>query len=210
MFKKSYICFFALMSLLLSGCASVQHVPLSQQDRQTIKAIYVNPTIKKPKEMYEFASGSEFGFAFGAVGGLISGIANENAAASTQEFAEKSNINIQKIVYQQWMKQLESNTRFKLITKPSDTILATEITLYGISIPHGFSTDYIPVLAVNATLTHKQKIIWQDSERVMPGTSGMPRYKMDEILNDPKKLYIMWDKASEKVMNEFITDMNKQ
>lgn len=80
---------------------------------------------------------------------------------------------------------------------------------YGISIPHGFSTDYVPVLAVNAKLVRNNQIIWQDSERFLPLSKGLPRYKMNAIISDPKNLSAMWDKASAIVVNKMINDMNK-
>lgn len=209
MIKKSFICFLGFNIMLLSGCGIVQHVPLTNNNYNSIKTVYINPEIKKPKMMYEFASGSELGFAFGAIGGAISGEINANSAIATQQYAEKNQIDIRKIVYQQWKNQIIEKTKFKLSNQPADAVLTTNIALYGISIPHGFSSDYVPVLNLNAKLVRKNQIIWQDSEQVLPLTSGMPRYKMDQIINDPKILYKMWDKASEKIINEMLNDMKK-
>lgn len=159
--------------------------------------------------MYEFASGTQVGFEFGAVGGLASALINEQAAIPTQKFAEKNGIDIQKIVYQRWRKQLNNQSKFKLATKPSDTVLTTDIARYGISIPHGFSTDYVPILTLNVKLVRNNQTIWQESGLVLPLTSGMPRYKMDAILKDPNKLNVMWDKAAEKIINAMLIDMSK-
>ncbi len=204
-----FISVILVSAILLTGCATVSHVPMDKQNSKVIKTVYVNPEIKKPATMYEFASGAQFGLLGGAVGGLLSGVASAKEAMTTQQFAEKNNIEIQKIVYQRWINQINSNSRFKLSNKNADATLVTDIVLYGISIPHGFSTDYVPVLFINAKLMRDDKIIWQDSEQVSCLANGMPRYKMDQIISDPKKLYAMWDKASEKIINEMLADMNK-
>lgn len=209
MIKKIFIGILFLKIMMLSGCASVNRIPLDKQAAQSIKTVYVSNEIKKPEQMYEFASGSQWGMAFGVVGGVVSGIANLNAAESTQQFAEKNQIDIKKIVYNRWISQVPEKTKFKLANKPTDAILTTEIVLYGISIPHGFSTDYVPMLTLNAKLVSNNKIVWQDSGRILPLTDGLPRYKMDEITADPKKLYAMWDKASEKMINEMLDNMTK-
>lgn len=209
MFKTFFIYLSISSSILLSGCATVNHVPLSKDNSHLIKSIYVNPQIAKSKKMYEFVSGAEFGFAFGAAGGLVSGVANGNAAETMQDWVEKNRIDIRKIVYARWLHQIKDKTNFKLANMPTDTILTTTIEMYGISIPHGFSTDYIPVLVANAKLVRNEQVIWQDTDSVMPFTSGMPRYKMDQILHDPKKLSQMWDKAAEKIINDMLDGMSK-
>lgn len=210
MIRKKFICLLGLHITLLSGCATVEHVPLSHNNYNSVKTVYINSEIKKPEKMYEFVSGSEFGLAFGAIGGAISGAVNAHSAVSTQQYAEKNQIDIRKIVYQQWKNQINEKTKFKLSNQPADAVLTTNIVLYGVSIPHGFSSDYIPVLSIDAKLVRKNQIIWQDNEQVMPLTSsGLPRYKMDQIMSDPKKLYVMWDKASEKIINEMLDNMKK-
>lgn len=209
MVKKSFIYIFLFNFVLLSGCATVSHVPLSKHNSQSIKTVYINPEISKPEKMYQFASGSQFPLVFGALGGIVSGLVNAQAAISTQKFVEKNNIDIKKIVYQRWVKQINNRSKFKLSNQPSDTILITDIVSYGISIPHGFSTDYVPVLRLNARLVRNNQIIWQDSGCVLPLTSDMPRYKIDQIIKDPKILYAMWDNASDKIINNMLTDMSK-
>ena len=205
MYKKLFI--FLFMIVFLAGCTTVNHIPLSGDNRQAVQAVYINPEIKKPDTMYEFASGSEYGMAFGPIGGAISGAANAKAAATTQQFAEANQIDIRNIIYKKWLEEMPKKTSFKLSKQLIDSILTTNITLYGISIPHGFSTDYVPVLAFNANLVRNNQIIWQDSGYVSPLADGMPRYKMAELRNDPKKLYAMWDKASEKIITDMLNNM---
>lgn len=108
------------------------------------------------------------------------------------------------------MNQIPAKTKFKLASKPTDTILSAEIVSYGIATPGGFSTDYQPTLIIDAKLVRNNKIIWQDRGSVQAIImSDSPKYKMDEIIADPKKLYAMWDKASEKVINEMLDNMTR-
>lgn len=205
MFKKLII---TSSIFLLTSCATVSHKPLSQENARSIKTVYVNPEIKKPEKMYEFVSGSEFGMAFGAVGGAIAGIANENAAQSTQSFVEKNKVDIRQIINKQWSQQIANKTKYKLSKQPGDTILTTTILNYGISIPHGFSSDYVPILVMNAKLTRNNQIIWQDSGSVYPMTDGMPRYKINQLMADSSKFNEIWDKASERIVGKMLAKMN--
>ena len=210
--KKGSIMIKPLLALscavFLSSCAMVSHVPMSQENKKNIHSVYVNPSIKKPKEMYNFASGAEFGVAFGAVGGLIAGAASEKQGTSIQAVAEKNRIDIRNIVYNQWREQLAEKSRLKVVSSPDAPELTADIVMYGFSIPHGFSSDYVPVLAINAKLTNHHQVIWQDSGRVHPMSSGMPRYKLKEIMQDPKKMQMMWNKAAETIIQGMVKDMD--
>jgi hypothetical protein len=206
--KKFYIIILLLNFLFLSACATVKPVPMTKENRQTIKTVYVDPKIKKPDQMYEMAAGASVGYGFGLVGAIVAGAVNGNAAEKTQTFAEKNNINIQNIVYKKWQDQLNSKHTFKLTNSPNDAVLITEIENYGISVPHGFSNSYVPVLALNAKLVRNNQVIWQNREYITTLADGLPKYKMDEILKDPKKLYAMWDQASDRIINKLVTDMN--
>lgn len=209
MFKKISSYIFLISIIFSSGCVTLNHKPLSPKDSQSIKSVYVNPEIKKSAKMYELTHEQNVaGMALGPVGVLASA-ALKNHAESTQEFSERNKIDIRNIVYQRWKKQIKNRSGLKLEDKPADTVLITEIPQYGISIPHGFSAEYVPVLTLNAKLVRNNQVIWQESGLVLPLTRGMPRYKMNAILEDPQKLRIMWDKAAEKIINEMLVDINK-
>jgi hypothetical protein len=184
-------------------------MPISKENSQSIKTVYLNPQIKKPEKMYDFASGSQVGMAFGAIGGLVSGMASEKEGESMQQFAESNKIDIRKIITRQWENTIREKSRFKLSNQPNGAVLTTDIIMYGISIPHGLSSDYVPVLAINAKLVRNNQVVWQDSGRVLPMSSGMPRYKLDQIVRDPAKLSEMWNAASGRIIGEMVADLNK-
>jgi hypothetical protein len=205
--KKFLFFIFLFNVFLLSGCTSLPHIPLSAQNSRSIKTIYVNPQIKKPKEMYEFVSGAQVGLMFGLAGGMISAVVNEESAASMKQFVEKNGIDIRQIVYQAWLNEINKKSKFKLNNKQgANAVLITNIILYGITIPNGFSTDYIPILTLNAKLIRHQQILWQDTEISDHNTT---RYKMDQILHHPETLKRMWDEAAEKTISKLLRDMNK-
>lgn len=203
--------FFIFNIVFLSGCATVSHVPISAQKMQSIHSVYIDRNITKPKEMYAFVSGEEFGFGFGAIGGAVAGAVGEHASTSIQKYAEQNNIDIRTILYDQWTGQLRNTSLVALSPTPktADAILRNDIIMYGLSIPHGFSSDYIPVLGVNAKLIQGDQIIWQNSGRILPfAAGGMPRYKMKQILEDPNVLRKMWGAAAAKIINEMLSDLH--
>jgi uncharacterized protein involved in high-affinity Fe2+ transport len=193
----------------LTGCASMRHIPLAPEHAKAIKSLSIDSEIKKPEAMYEVANGSQYGALFGLAGGVASAINDHIEAKNTKQFAENHHVDIQKIVYQQWVKQFKENRKFKLSSGHSDAKLETEIVLYGISIPNGFSSDYVPVLTLSAKLHRNNAVVWQYDDFVSPLADGMPRFQMNAILNDPHKLELMWDRAAERIIQKMILDMEK-
>jgi hypothetical protein len=207
--KKIFIGVLLFNFFLLSGCATTNtHVSLSKRNRQSIKTVYIDPDIKKPKEMDMLTTGAQWGKGFGIIGSVIGDGINEGAAVSMTKVAEKNQIDIRKIVYEHWRGQGRSKLKFD--KKPTDVVLITDIVMYGIATPHGFTTDYVPTIMLNAKLVRNKEIIWQDSQRTFPLTEGLPRYKWNQIISDPKLLHAMWDKGTEKVIGELLKDMDKE
>lgn len=201
MIKKIFYCLMVLSFTVLSGCAATP-IALSQQNSRLIHTVYINPHMKKPEKMYTFLIGDQFG--------LLSSAIARSVTHFGEQFVEENHIDIKNIIHQQWAKQLRQKTQFNLSPSSGDTNLITEITMYGISIPHGYSTEYVPVLSMNAWLENKGVIIWRDSGSITVLSSGLPRYKMGEIYDDPKNLSLMWDKAAEKIINKMLSKLNKQ
>ena len=98
---------------------------------------------------------------------------------------------------------------FKKSEKNADAELTTNIVMYGISIPHGFSTDYVPVLSINSKLTYKNQVVWQDSSMVLPLSSGLPHHQYKEMISDPAILTKMWNVAAEKSVHDLVADITK-
>lgn len=200
MLKKLFL--LLIFSFILTGCAT--HIPLSKENQQNLKEVYIKADIKKPDGVYQFSSGGQFGLV-GAAARLA--IDSANGTKSATELTKINHIDISKIVYQAWNKELSQYSRFKISNKPTDTILETKIINYGISIPHGLSSNYVPVLIMQSKLIRNNQVIWQDRESILPLTRDTPQFEMDQIQKDPEILIYMWNKAAEKAIKLMVDDM---
>jgi hypothetical protein len=207
---KKIVTILTISTSLLTACQTVPHVPMNKQDRAVIKSVYIKPEMKTPEKMFEYRNSNAIAPALlGPVGVTLAYKASQDAATSLKATLDKQNIDIRKIVYRQWNKQLSNDHVFKIANSSDDTVLTTDIISYGLTIRHGFTSDYVPALGLNAKLTKNNKVLWQDSEILLPLTSGLPRYKMEQILSNPNNVAIMWDKAAEHLVAKMIVDMNK-
>lgn len=200
MIKKAI---FILFSILLNGCV---HIPMDKQEQQSIKSVYINPTIKKPDKAYEFRNGDEFGLIAIAARHAIDSANGQNESMKT--LADKNHIDISQIVYQAWKNQL-SNSQYQTSNGPSDVTLSTEIKQYGISTPPYFSNSYVPVLVIESKLIKHNKVIWQDRESVNVFADKLPKYQMYEIFLEPNNLKIMWSKAADLAVTKMMADIRK-
>lgn len=188
----------SMSCIFLASCSTTNNHVSSLQGQKQIKTVYINPDIQKPNNIYGAETRTKLKSFYQ---GMTTGFVTNTTANTADTLAKNNEIDIRNIVYQKWNTQLATNPSIKLTHLSStDTVLITSIDTYGVGIPLGLSNKYMPVLALNARLIKNNRVIWQMSERIYPLTKGMPNYSMDDIRRDPTKLYAMWDKASEKLV----------
>ena len=195
--------------LLLAGCAT--HIPLSKENSQNIKTVWVNPEIKKPDQMFEHTSASDYGFVVGGLIGELAAAAGDTQSARTiQLSAEKNNIDIRKIVYQQWIEQIGKKSKFKLSNQlHSDAQLISEIKIYGVTNAGAYSRRYVGTLTLHAQLVRANAVVWEDTE-YSKVTSDTHKYKFAEIMNDSAKLSVIWNQAAENAVSKLIANLIRQ
>jgi len=196
-----FISIFLSITLLLTGCATT--IQMTPAEKQEIKTIKVSNNVSVPKDMSYMGPGMTYGLMFGVVGALAVGGKETSDADKMKAYVLQKKIFIQKIVKEQMIKALKSGTHYKLVSKNPDATMYLTIKSYGFSIPHGFSTELMPVLEVQGKLIDKQnKIIWEDQDRVIPlpfDTQGMPLHTWQQLVKAPELIRQSWTKAAEKV-----------
>ncbi|QLH43931.1 MAG: hypothetical protein HWD59_15355 [Coxiellaceae bacterium] len=197
-----------LMSLiLLSGCAATSLKPLSQQNKQSIKAIAIDDHVKVPVDMYYVGPGLGYLMLTGIVGDAIAAGQNSQESKKLKALAENNNIHIDKIVKDNMMKEIKENTSLKIVPiESADAVMNIEIQKYGLSIPTGYATSVEPILVVNAKLVKDNQVVWKDGYYVSP--SNMPKHKIGEIENNPVLLAQLWNMAAEKAVQHIIRTLN--
>lgn len=202
--KRSVI-FFLLSVVLLSGCAKT--IQMSQNDRERIKTVSVKEEITLPPHMYYFGHGQSLGLLFGLIGGAIAGSSALKTGDEIALFAKENGIHIERIVQEEFTNQLASSGKFGLSDQAGvDAELQMDIIVYGISIPHGFSKKFIPVLKVEAKLIDLLgTVVWQDNDYVFG--SHLPGFTLEEISENPEHLRESWEAAARQAAANVIEKM---
>ena len=188
---------------LLAGCASTGQ-SLSQEDRSKLTTVHVSDKIAKPAKMYWLGSGG-IGFAFGAIGGAITAEANKSPGEQFQQYVESKNVVIENIVREEAISALRDSGKMTLTegAAPAAATLNISITQYGFSIPTGFSSKVVPVLAVKCSLVDASgKTIWEANDRIHPLGNPVEAKTPDELGNDPKLVEASWRAAAKAAMVE--------
>ena len=193
------------LSVALSGCASIQKMSL--EDRQRLQTISVNPVVEKAPEMYYLGPGSGFGMMFGAIGGAITAAASIAPGKALREFAERNNIFIDKIVFEEVNNALHQSGKFAIAESATESsaILNISVYVYGFSIPHGFSSNLVPVVSIRCTLVDKSgKTIWRANDRVLPLGNPAEAVSQDDIKKNPRLIEDGWRIASRFIIETMV------
>ena len=194
-----FICLLALL-FLLSACATTQN--LSDEDRRKISVVRINSNVQKVPAMYYLGPGTGIFFAFGAIGGAVAAAVSVEPGKALQEFAEKNGIFIEKIAFQEIDTALRQSGKLKV----SDTGEATEpiinvmVYIYGFSIPHGFSSNLVPALAIRCEMVDVTgKVIWSARDNVLPlGNPAVPM-SLEAMRDNPKRIEDAWRIAAKRI-----------
>ena len=195
------------VALFLAGCSTTQS--LSQQDRVRIKTVMIDTNIQKPKEMAYLGPGGAFGLMFGAIGGAITAGFAIPAGQALQEYAEKNNINIENIVFNEVSTELKASGKMTLVEsgKVQDATLKITIKQYGFSIPHGFSSKMVPTLSFFCELfDDKGQKLWLAGDSVLPLGNPVDGVSVEE-LQDPKVIQDLWKAAAQSIAKKIISEL---
>ena len=194
-----FICLLALL-FLLSACATTQN--LSDEDRGKISVVRINSNVQKVPAMYYLGPGTGIFFAFGAIGGAVAAAASVEPGKALQEFAEKNGIFIEKIAFQEIDTALRQSGKLKV----SDSGEATAATInvlvyqYGFSIPHGFSSNLVPVVAIRCEMVDAAgKVIWSANDTVLTLKNPAAPMSLEAMRDNPKSIEDAWRSAARRI-----------
>ncbi len=186
--------------LLFAGCAAVQ--PISNADRKNISSVTISPEVTKPAAMFYLGPGGVTGLMFGAIGGALSAGSIEESRKSFQQYVDRNGISVEKIVYEEVSSALRQSGKFPLAAapQPGGAVLVVSIVQYGFSIPHGFSSELVPILGVRCEMKDAAgKLLWSAQEHTRPLGNPVESSKPDAIRNDPKAMEGSWRAAAKHI-----------
>ena len=215
--RTSQCLLIAALGILIGGCVTTQH--LSDEDRKNMSVVRINSPVQKVPRMYysgpETAGARWFG-AFGAIGGAAAGAAAgaeaaAGAAASAtrvesakvlQDFAETNGIFIEQIAFQEIDSALRQSGKLKVSGsgEPAGAIINIAVYQYGFSIPHGLSSNLVPVVAIRCEMVDATgNVIWSASDRVLPLRNPVAPMSLEAMRDNPKRIEDAWRRASKRI-----------
>jgi hypothetical protein len=190
----------ATLGTLLGGCATTQN--LSDEDRKKITVVRINSNVQKVPNMSYRGPESAFFMAFGAVGGAAAYGASLEPAKVLQDFAEKNGIFIEKIAFQEIDAAIRESGKLKVSDSGEETAATINVLvyIYGFTIPHGFSSNLVPSLAIICQMVDATgKVIWSARDNVLPLGNPAAPISLEAMREDPKRIEDAWRKASRHI-----------
>ncbi len=187
----------AVVVAVLAGCASVQ--PISDADRKAVTAVVINREVAKPPQMYYLGPGGAAGLMFGAIGGALAAGSIEESRKSFEQYVARNGVSIEKIVLEEISAAVRASGKFPLAdaTRPGTATLIVSIGQYGFSIPNGFSSKLVPILALRCELKDTSgKVVWSADDRLLTLGNPVEPAEPEAIRSDPKAMEASWRAAA--------------
>ena len=195
------------LALLAYGCATTQ--PLSEENRGKIKAVKINDGVQKAPAMYYLGPGTSVLFAFGAVGGAAAAAASLEPGKALQDFAETNGIFVEKIVLQEIDTAFRDSRKLKVLgaAEASDATMNIGVHFYGFSVPNGFSSSLVPVLAVRCEMVDAAgKVVWSATGDVQVLRNPAVPMTLFEIRDRPQRIEEAWRRAATQIARKIAYD----
>lgn len=200
--KKVSIALLASCLLLLQGCATT--IPLNPSIKKSIHTVSVNESMTKPEQPYLMEPGIAVGMGFGAVGGLVTGVIEEKHGKLLENYFRTHNIDVRKIVRNEVIHSLLRKKTLKYVSKDGNADLRLKIKFYGFSVPHGFSSQLMPILQVEGQLIKNNVIVWQKTESTPFSTKKLPHYDATSLRQNPQLYAVMLKAAVQDVSKKLV------
>jgi hypothetical protein len=188
------------LPLLLSACATTQ--PLSDEDRKKVSAVSISSNVQKAPVMYYLGPDAAPFFAMGAIGGAVIAATSVEPARVLQEYAEKNGIFIEKIAFQEIDAAIRQSGKLRVSApgEATEAIMNVYVYQYGFSIPTGFSSNLVPVMAIKCEMVDTAgKVIWSANDSVLTLRNPAPPMSLQAMRDDPKRIEEAWRRAAKHI-----------
>jgi hypothetical protein len=195
------------MCLMLPACAGTDLAPDKQKD---LGAVSVDPAVKMPDKVFYNGPENNWGVALGGVLGAV--IASEAVEEPTRIrlFMEKQKIDLGRMVADEFKARLAASPQFGgKLRDDASTRFELEVKIYGLAQKGAFSSQYKPLLRVDARLVDAGgNVLWKKFEFVTNLSSVTPGYTYPEYFETPPdKMLNAWSVAVKSVVGDLIEDL---
>jgi hypothetical protein len=189
------ILFSGMLCLLLGACVTTK---LAGESESSIRTISLDTKVKVPENPIFIGPAAMLG----AIGGAITYKAGQRLA----EYMRQNEVDIGEIVLEEFEKQVKEHPRFvsKQFVHGTDNVDARfelEVASFGLSQIHGLSSQYRPILNVQARLISAQgKKLWERYDFVTAANSSIPSLTSDEYFSNPAHLREAYKEVANRVV----------
>lgn len=198
-----------LLAALLAGCAPAPQ-KMSSADRKAIQTVHINGNVAKPPEPFYLGPGGGFGLAFGAIGAIVTEPGRASGRDSLRDFLAKNGIVIERIVLEEVSAALRASGKLQLADRPEPgaATISVAIKQYGLSIPHGFSSNLVPVLSVECAMVDAAgKTVWSAADRILPLGNPVEGRPAEQLRNDPRAIESVLRAAAKHVAASIVREL---
>ncbi|MET0015018.1 MAG: hypothetical protein ABW088_15305 [Sedimenticola sp.] len=199
---KSRITALLILIFLLPGCANLPDQQ-SSKTGLTFTSISVNEDVTFTSHLtYD---GPETFSSLGLLGALTSENERNSTAYRIEEHMKKNNIDVGKVIRNTFITELNKKGLYTA-SNISDYKLQLAVLTYGLSIPHGFSTELVPVLSVQATIKdNNNQAVWKGGKRLLPSPlSPVKSRSLAELLTNNDSFISLWQEAARHIASNSI------
>lgn len=172
-----------------------------------VKTVVVNKIVSAPEKMDYLGPGGATGLAFGAIGGALSASSIENSRADFQSKVGESDLAIRAIVLEEMLLRIRESGKFPLAddsTQDAST-LNIAIVRYGFSIPHGFSSNLVPILRIKCELKNSAgRVLWSETSGTMPLGNPVESIAADIIQKNVSVRNAAWRGAAKALAKNIV------
>jgi len=191
--------------VVLSGCATTQSI--SQADKLAVKTVVVNKAVSVPDKMDYLGPGGATALMFGAIGGALSAPSIENSRADFQSKVSNGGDAIRTIVLEEMLLRVRESGKFPLTEDnvQGTSTLNISIVRYGFSIPHGFSSNVVPILRITCELKDSAgRVLWSQTSGTMPLGNPVESISADIIQKDVSVRNATWRGAAKALAKNIV------
>ena len=187
---------------LLVGCASTPQ--LSSEARAHFGAVRIDDAVDAPSELYYTSQGGVL------IGGLVGAAIDISRGDDIELLARGNGIRIDRIVKEEAEKAFRQSGKLELTDAAGADVatLKISVTMYGFSVPTGFTSELVPLVAIKCTLLDASgKTIWKADQTTRPLGNPVPGRTSDEFKADPKLIEAAWRAAAQSVLADIVSHM---
>lgn len=199
-----------LTAVLLSGCAAGRSVTLTPLEKQQLATVRVDERVQLPKEVAYYGPEQTAGFLFGGLVGELIAASMVTAPKVIAQYLSTNDINVGTIVREEFVRQLSYRPDYQgRLSNDAAARFELEVKIYGIAQKHGLSSEYKPLLGVNAKLVSADgKTMWEQYEFVTNLNSSTPGSPYDAYFQSPEAFRTAYAEAARLIVRDLLKTLS--